>query len=271
MDCDKVLLLGAFDMRVEPCRCQRLQASSPECKRSTACFGAFLLVVKMEMTIDLWKSMTSREQTLWLEVNCKLNGIGGPRGKVCSAGINDANYRTKPRIGGVIIACPAYQTWVGMIKRAHSKEFQSNNQTYIGVTVCNEWLSFSSFRKWWLKHHVDDFALDKDILCESREYSPSACLFVPQWLNNFTIDRGVARGDWPIGVYLDRSTGKFKSQCRNPSSGKYEHLGRFSEPVSAHLAWRNRKLDLALELKPKMDEIDLRIYPRIVEIINNAR
>lgn len=35
-------------MRVEPCKCQRLQASSPECKRSTACFGAFYLVISYE-------------------------------------------------------------------------------------------------------------------------------------------------------------------------------------------------------------------------------
>ena len=52
---------------------------------------------------------------------------------------------------------------------------------------------------------------------------------------------------------------------------KVEHLGLFKTPEAAHLAWKARKLELALELKPKMDEIDLRIYPRIVEIINNAK
>ena len=50
-----------------------------------------------------------------------------------------------------------------------------------------------------------------------------------------------------------------------------EHLGYFDTPEAAHAAWLKRKLELALELKPKMDEIDLRIYPRVIEIINNSK
>ena len=39
----------------------------------------------------------------------------------------------------------------------------------------------------------------------------------------------------------------------------------------AYQAWRNRKLKIAAELKSKMDDIDVRIYPRIIEIISNSK
>lgn len=37
-----------------------------------------------------------------------------------------------------------------------------------------------------------------------------------------------------------------------------------------HTAWLNRKLEIALELKPEMDEIDLRIYPNVIGIIKST-
>ena len=71
------------------------------------------------------------------------------------------------------------------------------------------------------------------------------------------------------GVGCDRPV-KACGWCVKPN-GRSQHLGYFDTPEAAHLAWRNRKLELALELKPKMDEIDTRIHPRVVEIIRNAK
>ena len=44
-----------------------------------------------------------------------------------------------------------------------------------------------------------------------------------------------------------------------------------NDAAQAHQAWRNRKLKIAAELKSKMDDIDVRIYPRIIEIISNSK
>ena len=215
--------------------------------------------------------MSGLEQTMFLLDNCQVNGKGGKRIVIGGSGVNDATYCTQPAIDGKQVMCPAYKAWKNMFKRVYSAKFHASRPTYSDVKVCDEWLTFMSFRKWWLENQVDGWQIDKDILSDAACYSPDTCLFVPAWLNLFTTDCGSARGEWPIGVCLDKKSGKFRAKCCNPITKKQESLGYFCAPEEANLAWMARKLELALELKPSMDEIDLRIYPRVADIINNAK
>ena len=224
------------------------------------------------ITISEWKSMSGKEQTLWLEENKPASRSRHSTKKlVLGVGSNDSYCVIRTTIDGCNVKCQAYRCWENMLTRCYSKKFHLNNKTYIGVKVCEEWLAFSNFKAWWLCHQVDDFALDKDILGNGDVYSPETCLFIPQWLNNFIVDHGEARGDFPIGACYEKQTDRYRANCRNPITSKHESIGRFTTPEAAHLAWRTRKLELALELKPRMDSIDLRIYPRVIEIINNAK
>lgn len=54
------------------------------------------------------------------------------------------------------------------------------------------------------------------------------------------------------------------------SGGGRDYLGLFGSPEEAYCAWVNAKLDIALNRKPEMDDIDERIYPRVVEIIREV-
>ena len=182
---------------------------------------------------------------------------------VCGIGVSDADYVVESIINGRRVKCPAYRSWMSMLKRCYSAKYHSRYPTYIGVEVCDEWLTFMAFRKWWVENHVDGWQLDKDLLSDNRIYSPEACIFVPSWLNSFTIDSGAARGELPIGVWFYRRRRKFKSRCRHPL-GKNEYLGHFSSPDEAHAAWLARKLEIANELKHLMDDIDARIFPRVI-------
>ncbi|QFG15354.1 hypothetical protein 4L372X_042 [Aeromonas phage 4_L372X] len=223
------------------------------------------------MNIEKWKSMSGLEQTMFLLDNCQVNGKGGKRMVIGGSGVNDATYCTQPAIDGKQVMCPAYKAWKNMFKRVYSAKFHASRPTYSDVKVCDEWRSFSNFRSWWLENQVDGWHIDKDILSDDGVYSPEACIFVPAWLNSFTLDSGSARGVYQIGVCFHKQSGRFEAKCSNPMTKKREHLGLFDTPEAAHLAWRTRKLELALELKPKMDSIDQRIYDRVVEIIMKAR
>ena len=205
-------------------------------------------------------------------ISKKNNGVAHRRGVrlVCGVGVNDADYITQPIIDGKRVRCPAYDAWKGILTRCYSAKHHRRRPTYIGVKVCEEWLGFMAFRKWWVENHVDGWQLDKDLLSDNRIYSPETCIFVPSWLNHFTIDCGAARGEWPIGVYFDRRRRKFESRCRHPF-GKKELRGRFSTPDEAHAAWLARKLEIAHELKHLMDDIDARIFPRVIEIISRSK
>ena len=63
--------------------------------------------------------------------------------------------------------------------------------------------------------------------------------------NKFVIASDASRGDYPIGVYLHKPTGKYQAYCKNPFTRKKEYLGLFSTPKEAHEAWRKRKHELA--------------------------
>lgn len=154
-----------------------------------------------------------------------------------------------------------------MIERCFSTKRHKSSPTYARVTVCDEWLSFMSFRSWWIENQVDGWQLDKDIIGDGLEYSPLKCIYIPSRVNLFLVDRRASRGSSPIGSCFDKRLGGYISSCSNSSLGKIEYLGFFESARDAHLAWRRRKLEMALEMKNELDEIDNRIYPSIISII----
>lgn len=222
------------------------------------------------ITMQEWKVMSHKEQTLLLENNAALSGRSeSQRGLVQGVGINDATYRTMPTVEGGKVMCPAYSAWAAMLKRAYSNKYHEKNTTYKCVNVCDEWRSFMSFRGWWIENQVDGWQIDKDLISDSRCYSPEECTFVPRWLNVFA-NRRASSDNHKTGAHLRKDIGRFMSYCKNPFTGKLESLGHFDDALSAHNAWLSRKLEFSERLKPLMDEIDERIYPRIVDIINCA-
>ena len=175
---------------------------------------------------------------------------------VYGVGVNDLGYRTQvwedvtknggKRIQKSVFTCKYYTTWKHMLERCYSKKYLESKPSYIGTSVCSEWLYASEFKKWMEQQDWRDKCLDKDIIAPgSRLYSPDTCAFVLQATNKFVIARDACRGDYPIGVYLYKPTGKYHAQCKNPFTGKNEHLGYFSTPEEAHESWRKRKHELA--------------------------
>ncbi len=104
--------------------------------------------------------------------------------------------------------------------------------------------------------------LDKDILISgNRVYGPNTCVLVSSALNKFLTDSRATRGEWPIGVHLDKRENKFKAQCNNPFTGKRENLGIFICANEAHETWRSRKHELSCAYAEKQTD------PRIAEAL----
>ena len=169
-------------------------------------------------------------------------------------GINDADYATREheKINGkyvVVWRCTIHQTWENMLMRCFSESYQQRHPTYSGCKPCDEWLIFSNFRRWMETQDWKGKQLDKDLLIEGNKvYSPDTCIFVDQIVNKFVTDSAADRGDYMIGVSLDKRRDKFLSRCWNPFTGKPEHLGYFTNELEAHLAWKTRKHEIANQL-----------------------
>ena len=168
---------------------------------------------------------------------------------VFGIGVNDADYHVHPKINGNRQLCKYYKVWKHMLERCYDEKALVKRPTYRECTVCEEWLTFSNFKRWMETQDWEDKHLDKDILkVGNKVYCPEFCVFVTHKTNTFTLGNDARRGEFPIGVHYDFEFKKYKAQCQNPFSRKYENLGWHKSPSDAHLAWKKRKHELACRL-----------------------
>jgi len=180
---------------------------------------------------------------------------------IYGVGINDINRSITHAVGSRRVSCPIYKTWHHMLERCYSEKWLTKYPTYVGCSVCPEWLKFSAFEKWMLAQECTDKQLDKDFLAaENKVYSPDTCIFIDQGLNKFLTDRALLRGDYPLGVSAHKDGG-FVVRCWNPFKQEREYLGLFEDANVGHLLWKARKHEHALAYAEQQTD------PRVAEAL----
>lgn len=171
----------------------------------------------------------------------------GKAGKLIhGVAINDADRSVFTKLNGKRVMCPFYNRWKNMLDRCYDPKYQLRFPTYVGCSVTEEWLLFSNFERWMKTQDWEGKHLDKDLLkAGNKVYSPDFCIFVPRELNAFTTDCAASRGEYPLGVSLDKGVGRFMVRCNNPFIKRKEYLGHYDTIDEAHLAWKKRKHELA--------------------------
>lgn len=110
--------------------------------------------------------------------------------------------------------------------------------------------------------------LDKDLLIKgNKTYSPNTCVFLDARINTFLTESGAGRGKFPIGVSLERESGKYVAQCWSIELGKNKKIGRFKTPEEAHKAWLAFKLEQAYTLAAQ--QTDERVSKALIERYEN--
>jgi len=186
------------------------------------------------------------------------------RKPVYGVGTNDATYQVVPRKDKQV-TCPYYKVWQSMLQRCYAQEWLDKYPTYIGCSVCNEWLVFSNFKKWMQTQDWQNKQLDKDLLVKgNKEYSPNTCIFVSQKLNKLCNVSKCRRGKYKLGVSFEKASGKFKAQCSN--GYKDINLGRYVIEQEAHEAYCTYKANLIKEIAE--EQTDLRLKNALIERAN---
>ena len=130
--------------------------------------------------------------------NFKTGQIKNPYDR-CIFGIGylgEGNAQQKTQVG---------YCWRGMLERCYCDRMKKIHPAYYGIsTVCEEWLNFQVFAKWYNENvyqiGTERMHLDKDILFEGNKiYSPDTCIIVPQSINELfhTSGRKVKDSDLP--------------------------------------------------------------------------
>ena len=159
----------------------------------------------------------------------------------------------------------AYIAWKNMLRRCYCPKSLSRRPTYIGCSVCDEWLYFPTFQKWFDENHVDGFQLDKDLLVSGNKiYGSDTCVFVPPQINSLFTDCGRARGGCPIGVCFEKRVNKFKAQVT--IDGKRQHLGYFDDPEEAHNTYMKAKKENVIRIANEWkDKISDKLYIALIK------
>lgn len=75
---------------------------------------------------------------------------------------------------------PNYKAWKNMLARCYDPNTQKSNPTYVGCSVCDEWLNFQLFSDWFLRNKPKgNYHIDKDTRVKGNKvYSPDTCCFI---------------------------------------------------------------------------------------------
>lgn len=141
-----------------------------------------------------------------------------------------------------------YLLWKNMIVRVYNTKYHQHRPTYINCSVCEEWLTFSNFKRWIedpKNGYQEGYHLDKDILIKGNKvYSPDYCCFVPPLLNSVFTKRQRFRGKCPIGVTYDGMG--YVSTLSTIDGCKY--LGYYKKTEDAFDVYKNAKESYVKEL-----------------------
>lgn len=150
----------------------------------------------------------------------------------------------------------AYSYWSGMIERCYGKS--KRNACYKNVIVCDEWLCFENFEKWFNMNYYEIdgeiMVLDKDIISYykniDKQYSPRNCCFIPNEINiKFKVE--------------DRAVFSDERNKDKKYSASYSniYLGSFNNLEDAKKTYVNKKTDVYHKLADKYkDKIPKEIY-----------
>lgn len=155
----------------------------------------------------------------------------------------------------------AYRVWIDMIKRCYDKVRYDKYKNYDDCSVCNEWLCYANFKKWYENNHYnignETMCIDKDILIKGNKiYSPDTCIFVPQRINKLFVNNKACRGEYPIGVSYRKNQNLFTATVKinnEKTIKKYCHTAE-----EAFYAYKNIKeryiKEVADEYKEKIPQ-----------------
>ena len=162
----------------------------------------------------------------------------------------------------------SYVCWQSMLERCYSAKCQEKYPTYKGCSVCDDWLYYPNFKKWYDENYYEvknkTSHLDKDILVKGNKvYSPDTCVFAPSFINTLFTKSKNGRGELPIGVYYDKKYKKYKAQLSVFKDGKKtrKHLGYFDTADEGFEAYKKAKEEYIKEVADEYkDKIPTKLY-----------
>ena len=167
----------------------------------------------------------------------------------------------------------SYTIWFAMLQRCY-KDCYYKKKTYLDCYVCDEWLCFETFEKWFDENYYEIpnaiMDLDKDIFRQGNKiYSPETCCFVPQDINKCFMERDNSSG-LPSGVYKNKSGTYGARTCKSWDGKSSVRLGTYNTAEEANQAFLKYKYQCIKEKANfYKDYLPEYIYNKLIELGSN--
>lgn len=161
------------------------------------------------------------------------------------------NY--SPSVNGVRLI--EYTVWMHVLERCYSSRYQTLRPSYVGCTVCEEWLNFQNFAHWYRNtgYYNIGYHIDKDILYTGNKvYSPSTCCMVPNAINSIFVDQSRENG-LPTGVH--KHLNRYVVKVGDVRIGSYDNIPE----AEVNYIYNKQILILSL-MEQYKNQVDVEVY-----------
>lgn len=162
----------------------------------------------------------------------------------------------------------SFKSWNGILKRCFpiSEHEKKIFRSYSGCKICDDWLKFSNFLKWYQENAVDGYVIDKDLFSspDEKKYSPDTCCFIPKEINNALQYKHLRMRKFHNRFY---NKSKKTYEAKLNIKGKTVTIGRFNteeEAINAYIKSKTYYIEqLANEYYSK-GLISERVYKQLI-------
>ena len=184
--------------------------------------------------------------------------------KIFGVGVNDFSKGVQNSDGKIIWQ---YRLWSNILYRCYKED---KCLGYRNNTIDEKWLSFNCFYNdinkisFNERYETHNYQVDKDILSKGlHHYSKDTICFIPQQINKILTLRTNARGQYKLGVSLDKKSNKFRSQINK--NGKRFVIGFYDNQEDAYMAYCTEKNMYIGEIANQYKtDIDIKVYNRLI-------
>lgn len=180
--------------------------------------------------------------------------------------IGEGEYKSRTR--GKITK--EYSSWYSILTRCYDEKYYEKEPSYKGCKICEEWLNFQNFAKWYNDNTWCDEKLyvDKDILVHGNKiYSPNTCTLVTREINNTFITKGSFVNGLPVGVRYDKERNKYSANC-NIGKSNVKFIGRYysiSEAFNNYKSYKEKIIkNMANNYKNKYNNFPDKLYNSMI-------
>lgn len=171
------------------------------------------------------------------------------------------NAKASYKDNGKIRLKVSYNTWSHMLRRCYG--FAAENvKTYQDCSVCDEWLCFENYEKWFDENYIESYHVDKDLkVIGNRIYSPETCVFIPPRINTilgFKTYNSVRKDGFkhlPVGVSWHKRDLVYTARCWDED--KLVSLGYHHTPEAAFYEYKNYKEAVIKRVSKKYYDLGL--------------